>query len=30
MTVFIVGGAGFIGRRLIPKLVDAGERVVCM
>ncbi|MFT5445130.1 MAG: nucleoside-diphosphate-sugar epimerase [Gammaproteobacteria bacterium] len=30
MSIFIVGGAGFIGRRLIPKLVDSGERVVCM
>ncbi|MCB1742810.1 MAG: NAD(P)-dependent oxidoreductase [Gammaproteobacteria bacterium] len=30
MTVFVVGGAGFIGRRLIPLLVARGERVVCM
>ena len=30
MSIFIVGGAGFIGRCLIPKLVERGERVVCM
>ena len=30
MTVFAIGGAGFIGRRLIPLLVARGERVVCM
>ncbi len=30
MTTFVVGGAGFIGRRLVPKLVERGERVVCM
>lgn len=30
MSIFIVGGAGFIGRRLIPKLVERGERIVCM
>lgn len=30
MTVLVVGGAGFIGRRLVPLLVERGERVVCM
>ena len=30
MSVFVVGGAGFIGRRLIPLLVKRGESVVCM
>jgi nucleoside-diphosphate-sugar epimerase len=30
MTVFVIGGAGFIGRRLIALLVARGERVVCM
>ena len=30
MSVFVIGGAGFIGRRLIPLLVQRGERVVCM
>lgn len=30
MTVFIAGGTGFIGRRLVRSLVGQGERVVCM
>lgn len=30
MTTFIAGGTGFIGRRLIPLLVQRGEEVVCM
>ena len=30
MTTFIAGGTGFIGRRLIPLLVQRGEPVVCM
>ena len=30
MTVLVVGGTGFIGPRLIRKLVERGERVVCM
>ncbi len=30
MTCFIIGGAGFIGIRVIPLLVARGERVVCM
>lgn len=30
MTVMVVGGAGFIGRRVIPLLVARGEDVVCM
>ena len=30
MTVLVVGGAGFIGRRMIPILVRAGQDVVCM
>lgn len=30
MTVFVVGGAGFIGRRLVALLVERGEHVVCM
>lgn len=30
MTTFIAGGTGFIGRRLVPLLVQRGETVVCM
>ena len=30
MTVLVLGGAGFIGKRAIRKLVDRGESVVCM
>jgi len=30
MTCFVIGGAGFIGIRVIPLLVARGERVVCM
>ena len=29
MTILVVGGAGFIGRRMIPKLVSQGHDVVC-
>jgi nucleoside-diphosphate-sugar epimerase len=29
MTILVVGGAGFIGRRMIPKLVNQGHDVVC-
>jgi nucleoside-diphosphate-sugar epimerase len=30
MSIFIIGGTGFIGRRLIPLLVQRGEEIVCM
>ena len=30
MTVFVVGGTGFIGTRVIPLLVARGEKIVCM
>jgi len=30
MTIFIAGGTGFIGRRLVPLLVQRGETIVCM
>src|SRR5215475_9597773 len=30
MTIFIAGGTGFIGRRLIPLLAQRGEEIVCM
>lgn len=30
MSILILGGAGFIGRRLIPLLVRRGEEIVCM
>ena len=30
MTALVVGGTGFIGPRLIKKLVEQGEKVVCM
>lgn len=29
MTILVVGGAGFIGRRMIPMLVNEGHEVVC-
>lgn len=30
MTVFVIGGTGFIGTRVIPLLIACGETVVCM
>ncbi len=30
MSILIIGGTGFIGRRLIPLLVKRGEEIVCM
>src|SRR3954465_972572 len=30
MTTLIIGGTGFIGRRLIPLLAGRGEEIVCM
>lgn len=30
MSILAIGGAGFIGRRLIPRLVARGETVTCM
>jgi nucleoside-diphosphate-sugar epimerase len=30
MSVMIIGGTGFIGRRLVPLLAQRGEEVVCM
>src|SRR5436309_14972161 len=30
MTTLIIGGTGFIGRRLIPLLARRGEEAVCM
>jgi nucleoside-diphosphate-sugar epimerase len=30
MTIVVIGGAGFIGRRMIPLLVKRGQSVVCM
>jgi nucleoside-diphosphate-sugar epimerase len=30
MTVVVIGGTGFIGRRLVPLLVARGEEVLCM
>jgi nucleoside-diphosphate-sugar epimerase len=30
MTTLIVGGTGFIGRRLVPLLAQRGEEIVCM
>ena len=30
MSIFVVGGTGFIGTRVIPMLVARGETVVCM
>ena len=30
MSIFIIGGTGFSGRRLIPLLAQRGEEIVCM
>src|SRR5215831_14748840 len=30
MTTLVIGGTGFIGRRLVPLLAGRGEEVVCM
>ena len=30
MSTFVIGGTGFIGRRLVPLLAQRGEEVVCM
>ena len=30
MTILVIGGTGFIGQRVIPSLVERGEKVVCM
>ena len=30
MSILIIGGTGFIGRRLVPLLVQRGEEIVCM
>lgn len=30
MSIFVIGGTGFIGTRVIPLLVNRGETVVCM
>jgi nucleoside-diphosphate-sugar epimerase len=30
MSTLVIGGAGFIGRRLIPLLAQRGEEIVCM
>ena len=30
MSIFIIGGTGFIGRRLVPLLASRGEEIVCM
>src|ERR1700761_6441427 len=30
MAIFVIGGTGFIGIRVIPLLVSRGETVVCM
>jgi len=30
MSIFVIGGTGFIGTRVIPLLVAGGERVLCM
>ena len=30
MSILVIGGAGFIGRRLIPILAAAGHEVTCM
>jgi UDP-glucose 4-epimerase len=30
MTTLILGGTGFIGRRLVPLLIERGEEIVCM
>ena len=30
MSVLVIGGTGFIGPRVIRKLVERGEEVACM
>jgi nucleoside-diphosphate-sugar epimerase len=30
MSILIIGGTGFIGRRLIPLLAKRGEEIACM
>ena len=30
MSILAIGAAGFIGRRLVPRLVERGEQVTCM
>jgi len=30
MTILVIGGTGFIGRRLIPLLAQRGQEIVCM
>ena len=30
MSILVVGGAGFIGRRMIPILVAKGQQITCM
>lgn len=30
MSIVVIGGTGFIGRRLVPLLADLGEEVLCM
>ena len=30
MTILVIGGTGFIGRRMIPLLVQRGQKIVCM
>ena len=30
MSIFVIGGTGFIGSRLVRVLAERGERVVCM
>ena len=30
MSILVIGGAGFIGRRLIPNLVTTGNEITCM
>ena len=29
MSIMVTGGTGFIGNRIVRKLVDRGEEVVC-
>ena len=29
MSIMVTGGTGFIGNRIVRKLVDLGEEVVC-
>jgi nucleoside-diphosphate-sugar epimerase len=30
MAILIIGGTGFIGRRLIPLLANCGKEIACM